>query len=81
MRDKQDWPLYNLWRLASAEGYSLRLEGEYIRLDPIRTQGDYGQARTFARNSVGIKAARAWLKMCDSPDTPAPQDVNHLTNT
>jgi len=67
MRDEQDWPLYNLWRLASGEGYSLRLEGDYIRLVPIRTQGDNGQTRTFARSSDGIKAARAWLEISGKP--------------
>lgn len=66
MRDVQDWPLYDLWRIASRKGYSLRLEGDYIRLVPLTTQGDAGLARSFVRNNDGIKTARAWL---ETPDT------------
>lgn len=66
MRDEQDWPLYNLWRLASSKGYSLRLEGDYIRLVPLTTQGDSGLARTFPWSNDGIKRARAWLEGYDS---------------
>jgi hypothetical protein len=73
MKDQQDWPLYDLWRVASGKGYSLRLEGDYIRLVPIRTQGDYSQTRTFARNRDGIKAARAWL------DPPMRHTNSHLS--
>lgn len=62
MRDKQDWPLYDLWRLASRKGYGLRLEGDYILLVPLRTPGDNGLARSFARTSDGIKAACTWLE-------------------
>ncbi len=67
MRDSQDWPLYDLWRLASRKGYSLRLEGTYIRLIPLRTQGDNGLARSFDWNKDGIHKARAWL---ETPATP-----------
>ena len=67
MRDEQNRPLYDLWRLASHKGYSLRLEGAYIRLIPLRTQGGSGLARSFLRNKDGIKKARAWL---DIPETP-----------
>lgn len=66
MRDKQDWTLYDLWRLASRKGYSLRLEGDYIRLVPLTTQGDAGLARTFLWNNEGIKRARTWL---ETPET------------
>ena len=67
MRDKQDQPLYNLWRLASRKGYGLRLEGAYIRLVPLRTQGNHGLARAFPWNYDGIKAACAWLEAPDDP--------------
>lgn len=72
MRDKQDWPLYDLWRLASRKGYSLRLEGDYIRLVPLTTQGDAGLPRTFRWNNDGIKTARVWL---EAPDTPQRADA------
>lgn len=61
MRDEQYWPLYDLWRLASRKGYSLRLEGDYIRLVPLTIQGDAGLSRTFRWNNDGIKTARDWL--------------------
>lgn len=67
MRDEQDRPLYDLWRLASRNGYSLRLEGDYIRLVPLKTQGDAGLPRTFRWNNAGIMTARAWLETPDMP--------------
>jgi hypothetical protein len=67
MRNEQDQPLYNLWRLASRNGYSLRLEGDYIRLVPLTTQGDAGLPRTFRWTNNGIKTARAWLELRDPP--------------
>lgn len=72
MRDEQDWPLYDLWRLASSKGYSLRLEGDYIRLVPLTTQGDSGLVRTFPWSNDGIKRARAWL---ETPETPQRVDA------
>lgn len=67
MRDKQDWPsLYDLWRLASSKGYSLRLEGAYIRFLPVRTQGDAGLSKVFRWSNNGIKAARTWLNATDT---------------
>lgn len=71
MRDEQDRPLYDLWRVASSNGYSLRLEGDYIRLVPLKTQGDAGLPRTFRWNKAGIKAARAWLETPDMPQRVA----------
>lgn len=74
MRDKLEQQLYDLWRLASLKGYSLRLEGWYIRLVPLRTPGDNGLRRSFHRSNDGMKKARAWL---EKPDTSRRQDTAH----
>lgn len=57
-----------------SQGYGLRLEGAYLRLVPLRTPGDNGQARTFHRSDDGIKIARAWL---DMPGTPTRGQRRH----
>lgn len=65
MTNSHDWPLYILWQDAGLKGYGLRLEGECIRLVPIRSQ-DMEQSKSFAWNDGGFEKAQAWLKTAPS---------------
>jgi hypothetical protein len=66
MKNNHADPLITLWQDAGLKGYSLRLEGQYIRLVPIHSQG-MEQGKSFATDNEGFQQAQAWLKTISSP--------------